>query len=104
MITISPERKEVYRRILEINGEEKQIFKLFEEMAEVQKEICKYVEGKAPGDQQIRIAEEIADTEIMLEQMKCLFGLEEAVEKQKVYKILRLIRFIQKEECKNERR
>lgn len=41
-----------------------------EEMSELQKELCKYLRGKySPAN----IAEEIADVEIMLEQMKMLF-------------------------------
>ena len=49
---------------------------LLEEMAELQKEICKAWRGK---DNTAEIAEEVADVEIMLEQIKLIFGIDAAV-------------------------
>ena len=45
-----------------------------EEMSELQKEICKNWRGK---DNYAEIAEEIADVEIMLDQLKMIFGISE---------------------------
>lgn len=45
---------------------------LLEEMAELQKEICKAWRGK---DNEVEIAEEVADVEIMLEQIKLISAL-----------------------------
>ncbi|AOY78414.1 hypothetical protein BJL90_15980 [Clostridium formicaceticum] len=60
---------------------------VFEEMSELQKELCKALRGnKVTGN----IAEEIADVEIMLEQMKLLFGIESLVRANKIYKLERL--------------
>lgn len=58
-----------------------------EEMAELQKELSKNMRGK---ENKIEIAEEIADVEIMLEQMKLLFDIEKEVEEEKKYKLKRL--------------
>lgn len=61
---------EVLQRALDTYGSLPQIVMVFEEMSELQKELCKYLRGKySPAS----IAEEIADVEIMIEQMKMLF-------------------------------
>lgn len=78
--------KGVYKEALDKWGAA-QIIILFEEMAELQKELTKHLRGK---ENRIEIAEEIADVEIMLEQMKLLFKIENAVEKHKKLKIQRL--------------
>ena len=58
---------EVLQRALDTYGSALQIVVMMEEL---QKELCKYLRGKySPAN----IAEEIADVEIMLEQMKMLF-------------------------------
>lgn len=60
----------VLQRALDTYGSALQIVVTIEEMSELQKELCKYLRGKhSPAS----IAEEIADVEIMLEQMKMLF-------------------------------
>lgn len=81
------DEREVYKQALEKWGAEAQICMVFEEMAELQKELCKALRGK---ENRIEIAEEIADVEIMLAQMKILFGIEEGVERYKKLKIQRL--------------
>lgn len=48
-------------------GVEKQIIKCIEELSELQKELCKQFIGQGNHE---NIVEEIADVEIMLEQMK----------------------------------
>jgi len=49
-----------------------------------------------------RIVEEIADVEIMLEQMKYLMRCEDSIEKVKELKIIRQIERIEKERVQNE--
>lgn len=57
---------EVLQRALDTYGSALQIVVMMEEMSELQKELCKYLRGKySPAN--------IADVEIMLEQMKMLF-------------------------------
>lgn len=61
---------EVLQRALDTYGSRAQVVMVFEEVSELQKELCKYLRGKySPAN----IAEEIADVEIMIEQMKMLF-------------------------------
>lgn len=79
--------KEIYRQALEKWGDNLQIAMVFEEMAELQKELCKSLRGK---ENRVEIAEEIADVEIMLGQMKLLFNIEEGVERHKQLKLQRL--------------
>ena len=61
---------EVLRRALDTYGSVMQIVVTMEEMSELQKELCKDLRGRGSIE---HIAEEIADVEIMLEQMKILF-------------------------------
>lgn len=56
-------------------GREAQERMMFEEMSELQKAMCKLSRGKGCIDD---IAQEIADVEIMLEQMKILYQCEES--------------------------
>lgn len=81
------DEKNIYRQAIEKWGAESQIYMLFEEMSELQKEICKNKRGEANFH---RIAEEIADVEIMIGQMKLLFSIKDAVENFKKYKLERL--------------
>ena len=53
------------------HGAPTQTIKAIEEMSELQKELCKHLAGKNNVSE---IAEEIADVEIMLTQMKLIFG------------------------------
>lgn len=78
---------EICAKALEYYGGRSQTLMLFEEMSELQKEICKNARGE---DNTRFIAEEIADVEIMLEQMKQLYDCRQAVEQQKHRKLLRL--------------
>ncbi len=66
--------QEVLRNALDTYGAVMQITIAFEEMSELQKELCKYLRGSGTRE---KIAEEIADVEIMLEQMKILFNCSE---------------------------
>lgn len=79
--------KEVYMAALIKWGAGPQITMVFEEMAELQKELCKELRGNGfLGN----IAEEMADVEIMLAQMKELFDIEKTVEHYKEQKLERL--------------
>lgn len=91
-------RDGLYKKALKVYGIETQINMVFEEMSELQKGLCKYLRGKEPIVQKLRIAEELADVEIMLEQMKYILGLEKAVHNHKEYKIFRLKQRLDKEE------
>ena len=56
---------------------EDQIMMVYEEMAELQKALCKNYRGK---DNEDNIAEEIADVEIVLAQLKIIYNCEDRVE------------------------
>lgn len=78
---------EVLQRALDTYGSTLQIAMVFEEMSELQKELCKYLRGKrSPAS----IAEEIADVEIMIEQMKMLFCCTDDVRNERRRKVERL--------------
>lgn len=81
------EAKDIYRTALDKWGAAAQILMVMEEMAELQKELCKNCRGRENAS---CIAEEIADVEIMLEQMKLLFEVDELVKEFKGVKLRRL--------------
>jgi hypothetical protein len=58
-----------------------------EELSELQKELCKIL--RRQGNKE-HAAEEIADVEIMLAQMKKALGVEHAVKRYKYFKLARL--------------
>lgn len=82
-------KEDLYDRVIFRQGCDAQICMMFEEMSELQKELCKSMRGKQNTS---AIAEEIADVEIMLEQMKLLFEIDDKVEEFKRYKLERLQR------------
>lgn len=83
------------KKALQVYGEVTQINMVFEEMSELQKELCKYIRGK---DNQSEIAEEIADVEVMLAQMKILFVCSALVDEYREKKIVRLGKRIKRSE------
>ena len=78
---------ELYRLALSTYGAEAQTMMVMEEMSELQKELCKHARGK---DNQLSIAEEIADVLIMLDQMMVLHDCESIVAQYKQEKLERL--------------
>lgn len=82
-----PDLDAICRRALELWDKNGQVDCLLEEMAELQKEIIKNRKGR---DNVEAIAEEVADVEIMLHQLKVIHGVLEKVEEYKTYKLTRL--------------
>jgi len=81
------ERNEFYQQMKEEYGMNSMLYIAIEEMAELQKELTKILRGKGNCDNFI---EEVADVEIMLEQLKHATGIpQEIVEEHKEYKIRR---------------
>lgn len=85
--------KKLYRLAISTFGPDAQTLMMFEEMSELQKELCKHARGK---DNREAIAEEIADVQIMLEQMIELHGCKDAVLCYKRHKLERLAERIEK--------
>lgn len=84
---MTPWETAVCQRAVDTYGEEPQLIICMEEMAELTKELTKHLRGR---DNLPQIAEEVADVEIMLEQVKLLFDLRDAVADAKEAKLLRL--------------
>lgn len=68
--------QEIYKAAIDKYGANQQMMVAIEEMAELTKELCKNIRGRKNKE---NIAEEIADVQIMLEQMKLLHDCGTAV-------------------------
>ena len=79
-------QKDFYDKIIEHFGNENQCFVAIEELSELQKEICKHLRGLGNIH---NIAEEIADVQIMLEQLQRIFKCRSEVMLLKEQKIQR---------------
>lgn len=78
--------KEFYKKIVDTYGKQ-QVIVAIEELSELQKELCKSLRSNYNYG---NIVEEIADVEIMLEQMKIYFEINEnEIEEMKEIKIKR---------------
>lgn len=89
----------VYEQAIETFGPQAQTVMVFEEMAELQKELCKNARGE---QNRAEIADEIADVEIMLEQMKVLHKCAAEVEQHWAQKLERLQKRIRKKQQQNQ--
>ena len=69
------DKAQIYKAFSEQHGIKNQMIKVIEELAELQKELCKYSLYNQEKDSfsiLTNICEEIADVEIMLEQLKII--------------------------------
>ena len=87
---------DVFKAAIEEFGEAAQVTMVFEEMAELQKELCKWMRNGESVVAVHHIAEEIADVEIMLDQMKLIFDCAELSQGCRRAKIARLAGRIEK--------
>lgn len=85
---------DTYRHAIRHYGREEQTVVAIEEMAELTKELSKNYRGKENRE---AIAEEVADVEIMLEQLKRIFGIPDLVNQYKCIKLARLQKRIDEE-------
>lgn len=91
---------DVFKDAIEEFGEAAQVTMVFEEMAELQKELCKWMRNGESVVATHHIAEEIADVEIMLDQMKLIFdcaGLSQGYRREKVARLAGRIEKIKKD-------
>jgi hypothetical protein len=79
--------RRVMEQAIKTWGDQAQIMMVYEEMSELQKELCKNWRGRENIEQ---IAEEVADVEIMLAQLKMIYGIAEDVARYRTSKIERL--------------
>ena len=75
----------LYQRAVRVWGKQPQMLQVIEEMSELTKEILKNVNRKK--DNIDELVEETADVEIMLEQLKCCYHIEQQVEDYKSNKV-----------------
>lgn len=80
---------DTFREAIKQYGEANQLIVLFEEMSELQKEVCKSIRYNK-RQLKPKIAEELADVEIMLEQLKIIFDIDDDVEGWRLDKVVRL--------------
>jgi hypothetical protein len=86
-MTITESDKELYEEAITLWGEDDQLDMAIEEMAELIEAICHYRRNrKEPED----VANEIADVEIMMEQMRILIDSDALVNEIKQKKLIRL--------------
>lgn len=83
------ERNAIYDTLIKKFSPNAQMIVAIEELSELQKEICKYLRNKEQLYLVKGLIEEIADVEIMLEQIKFLLSLDWQVEGMKDQKIRR---------------
>ena len=76
-----------YEKAIATYGKESQLRMCIEEMAELQKEICKYLRG---SNNLAHVAEETADVEIMITQLKMMLNINLEVLDIKAKKLERL--------------
>lgn len=81
------EREQLYQEAKELFGYKLQLVVLMEELAELQKEIAKILRGELDHSDLIA---ELADVEIMIEQLKLLYNIKDTDVKQ--YKDIKLNR------------
>lgn len=84
---MTPYEFAVFGKAIRKYGAIHQIIKAVEEMSELTKELCKYLDMKPDVD---HIAEEIADVEITIEQLKMILDCEQTVENWRIKKVKRL--------------
>ena len=87
------DQQKLFRKALEKWGEVSQILVAIEEMSELQKELCKLdrCHDIRSKETQIRkIADEIADVSIMLDQLKFIFACHNLTKEKRNFKLARL--------------
>ena len=80
---------EVFRKAIDTYGEESQMHMVLEEMSELAKEVCKSLRY-TKNQRRRHVAEEVADVEIMLEQIKMIYRIDDDVEMWRLDKVVRL--------------
>lgn len=87
-------KQSIYKRAVDLWGQPAQINMAIEECAELIKELVKLGRYKN-GSDEYEVAEEIADVEIMLEQLRYIFGEDKVVaaKKRKLERLLKLVQY-----------
>ena len=103
MLKMTPKQNRTIHRVISVFGEKNQQMQAIEELMELQRAVFENVHRGT--DNRDNIVEEVADVEIMLEQLKLIFTLHGKVTTKKGEKIERLKGIIEKykekQACKN---
>lgn len=89
MSMTNKEKIELYKNTIEHFGKEKQCLKAIEEFAEVQQQLVKHLLDPQSINIKANLCEEIADAEIMLEQLMMMFSIKQ-IDTLKEFKLKRL--------------
>lgn len=81
--------EDLYKRVIKKFGKENQIERLLEELNELGLAIHKYKRYNCSDVKKMLVCSELADVEILIEQMKLIFP-KEIIEKEKAFKLNRL--------------
>lgn len=88
------DRQEIIKKAIETYGIDAQVLTAIEEMSELTKALCKERRTRHCDDLAVRskamdnIAEEVADVQIMLNQLRCIFGIEtDCIEAEKMSRL-----------------
>ena len=84
---VAPVQRDTYAEAVRVYGKQSQLVMAMEEMSELTKELSKNLRGANNVD---ALAEEIADVEIMLEQLKVIFRNRALVDRIRAEKLVRL--------------
>lgn len=91
-------RERILRHAIQVFGKESQCRMMIEEMSELTKALCKLPRG-GPVE---NVLEEMADVQIMLDQMKLLFGDTAEMEAMKLGRLARRIQTIERKGIKDD--
>ena len=91
------QKKALYDRAISRYSALAQVMVAIEEMAELTKELSRTIQGRGKVDQLDRIAEEVADVAIMLEQVANIYQIGDRVKNQMTFKLMRLEARMEKE-------
>lgn len=95
-IDIYEDREFIYHKAIETYGDKKQIIVAIEEMSELTKVLCKFLRQDEPAsDLWDNLKEEMADAQIMLEQLRLIFTgtiTQFSIQKEMVSKLIRLLK------------
>ena len=86
LIMKKEDENKIYQEALEFFGATSQKIMVIEEMSELTKELCKELRDRGNIE---NIADELADVEITLAQIKNIYGISESVEEHKDFKLRR---------------
>lgn len=85
------DRQKIIKRAIDVYGKDAQLLMAIEEMSELTKAICKENRARPFGDELLaidHIAEEVADVQIMLDQLRVIFSLDTAgIEERKLIRL-----------------